>query len=98
MIQPRFALGRRARHVAGAMTALGTAAIVAGLAWDPARTWPGLLVNGFYTLAIALGGVVFLALRYLSGAAWSAVIRRMPEAMIATLPVRAILKRGRLSR
>jgi len=35
--------------------------------------------------------MVFLALQYLSGASWSAGIRRVPEALMAVMPVAAVL-------
>jgi hypothetical protein len=85
-----FVLESGPRHVAHAMIAIGVVAASIGLVGDPQRTWPDLLLNGFYTIAIALAGVVFIALQYLCGAAWSAGIRRIPEAIMAPMPVAAV--------
>jgi len=69
----------------------GAVAITAGLLQDPTRTWSNLLVDGFYVLSIALGGMLFLAIQHLSGAAWSAGMRRVGEAMMGALPVAAAM-------
>ena len=74
-----FVPGVTARRVAWALMTVGAAAAAAGAALIPQRTWADLLLNGFFTIALALGGMVFLALHYLSSAAISASgIRRMP--------------------
>ena len=86
-----FVPGVKARGVAWILATVGTAAAAAGVALMPERTWADLLLNGFYMTALALGGMVFLALHHLSGAAWSAGIRRVPEALMAALPVAALL-------
>lgn len=64
----------------------GTAAMV-GLFVAPERTWPSLLLNGFYVTALALSAVFFLATQRLTGARWSASLRRVPEAFAMALPV-----------
>ena len=51
------------------------------------RVWGNLLVVAFYLLTIALGGSLFIALSYATGAGWSVAFRRIPEAMSKLLPV-----------
>jgi hypothetical protein len=87
----RFTVGARSRTVAWVMVIAGATAAVAGVAADPQRTWPALLLNGYYMLALALAGAVFISLQYLCGASWSANLRRIPEAMMAALPIAALL-------
>jgi len=87
----RFVLGTRSRRVAWLMVTAGAIAAVTGVATDPWHTWPHLLVNGYYLVALALGGPVFLSLHYLSRASWSANIRRVPEAMTSALPLAGLL-------
>lgn len=89
--QRRFVLGTVPRNVACAMVLVGGIAAAIGVAGDPGRTWPELLVNGFYVMTLALAGMVFISLQYLSGAAWCAGIRRIPEAMMSALPIAALL-------
>jgi hypothetical protein len=89
--QERFVVGARARRIAWSFVIGGALAAIAGLAADPHRTWPDLLLNGYYMLALALAGMVFIALEHLCGASWSADIRRVPEAMMSALPTAALL-------
>jgi hypothetical protein len=92
VIEPRrFVLETAPRNVACGLVLAGAVAAAVGVAGDPQRTWPGLLLNGFYMIAVAVAGMVFIALQYLSGAAWCAGIRRIPEAMMSALPVSAVL-------
>src|SRR5215467_8118700 len=79
------------RTASAFLVGAGTLAVGAGLRWAPARTWPNLLLGDMYFLSLALGGAVFLAMQYLSGAGWSAVLRRVAEAMMSGLPVAAVL-------
>ena len=91
MILRTFAIEARSRRAAWVVVAAGAAAAAAGIVLDPQRTWSNLLVNGYYMLALALAGVVFIALQHLCGAAWSANMRRVAEAMMAALPAAAVL-------
>src|ERR1700732_1745528 len=50
-----------------------------GVMVTPERTWPSLLLNGFYFSSLALSAVFFLAVTRLAGARWSAGLRRIPE-------------------
>ncbi len=93
---PSFApFSRTAQSVAVALTALG-AAVLAGLfltggSAGRGRLWTLLLVDDFFFLSLALAGILFLALHYLSSAGWWAVIRRVPEAMMGFVPVAGLL-------
>ena len=73
-----------------AAVALGVVALAA-LAGDRPRLWADLLVDGFFVLSLALAGGLFLAVQYLTRAGWWVVIRRLPEAMMAPLPVAGAL-------
>ena len=74
-----------------ALSVAGLVAIAVGLGRDPARIWTSLLVDGFYVLSLALGGMLFIAVQHLSGAAWSAGMRRVAEALMGALPVAAVM-------
>ena len=74
-----------------ATSVVGLVAIAVGLARDPTRIWTALLVDGFFVLSAALGGMLFIAVQHLSGAAWSAGMRRVAEAMMCALPVAALM-------
>jgi hypothetical protein len=55
------------------------------------RLWPNLLLANIYLLSIGLSGALFISMHFLSGATWSTVLRRVAEAMMAVLPVAAVL-------
>ncbi|MDP9121951.1 MAG: hypothetical protein M3O15_11415, partial [Acidobacteriota bacterium] len=71
---------RAAQAVAAGCVVLGAAAAGLGLLEDGARTWTTLLVNGFFWVALALAGLLFIAIQYLARAGWWVAIRRVPEA------------------
>jgi hypothetical protein len=70
---------------------VGAAALVVGFIGEPQRTWAELLVVGNYLLGLGLGGLLIVALLYVTGARWSDSLRRIPEAMTAVLPLAAAL-------
>jgi hypothetical protein len=70
-----------------AMLAAGIGAAAYGLATVPDRTWPNLLLDGFYVTALAVAATFFLATQRLAGARWSASLRRIPEAFMLGIPV-----------
>jgi hypothetical protein len=64
---------------------LGGAAFVAGLFWAPQRAWANVFLVSNYLIGLALGGLVIVALHYVTGARWSVPLRRLPEALTAAL-------------
>ncbi|MBI4616531.1 MAG: hypothetical protein HY720_23175 [Planctomycetes bacterium] len=69
----------------------GALAFALSLAEDPARSWRVYLASDVYLLSLSLAAAAFLAVERLSKAAWSASIRRVPEAMVAFLPAGCLL-------
>ncbi len=69
------------------MTVLGGIAVIAGIFYDPSRGWASLLMNHFYFMALALGGLFICAIQYATNAMWSAPVRRIAESFSAYLPV-----------
>lgn len=56
------------------------------LAWtfgrgDAPLAWSAYLIGMFFVLGLGVFGVLWLAILYLSGSAWSVTMRRIPEAM-----------------
>jgi hypothetical protein len=76
--------------VCGVLTVLGGAALAAGLLRAPERAWLNVLLVSYYLLSLGLGGLVFVAIQYVTGAGWSVALRRVPEAMAAIIPVAAL--------
>jgi hypothetical protein len=54
------------------------------------RSWANLFVAGNWLLGVGLGGLVLLALHYVTGARWSTPLRRVMDAMSFALPVAAV--------
>jgi hypothetical protein len=69
---------------------LGGVALAAGFMGMPQRAWANLALVSNYLVGLALGGLVFVALHYVTGARWSVALRRVPEALTAVLPVAGI--------
>lgn len=74
--------------------------LAVGAALAPERIWSNLLIATFYLVTLGLGGVLFIALAYVSSAGWNVSFRRVPEAMAvllapASLALLAVLALGR---
>ncbi len=70
--------------------ALGALVFLTGLFVAPERTWASLLLVSFFLLCLGLGGVVFIALHYVTGGTWGVALRRVPEAMSLLIPIGAM--------
>ena len=55
------------------------------------RLWANVWVNSVYFTGIAVAGMFFMSYNYLAQAGWSSIIKRVPEAMPAFLPVMGIV-------
>lgn len=84
-------LSSRTRFAAGFLVGMGVITAVYGIMFAPERTWPNLLLNGFYIVSMGVSAMFFLATQRVTGARWSASLRRVPEAYISVLPAAAIL-------
>jgi hypothetical protein len=70
---------------------VGIAAFAMGLNTDAKRTWFAFVHNHFYFLSLALGGMFFAAIQWITSAMWSAPVRRVGEALTAYLPVALVM-------
>lgn len=64
----------------------GAALFFAGLYFDPEHVWIAFLVGFTLFTGLAVAGPFFLSLLTLSRARWPGQWRRIPEAMVSTLP------------
>lgn len=69
---------------------LGLLTFLTGLFAAPERTWVSYLIVVYYLTGLGIAGLFFIAIQFVAKAGWSAAIRRVPEAMAATLPVAAV--------
>src|SRR3977135_3758406 len=87
MTTPSFQITARARGGALVLLAVGLTAAIFGVITNPERTWPNLLIDGFYVTSLGVSSIFFLAAHRATGARWSASLRRIPEAFMPVLPV-----------
>ncbi len=86
-----FKPSSRNQTIALALVGLGAVVAIYGVIADPKRVWPSLLLNGFYFASLALSALFFISTQRLTGARWSASLRRIPEAFMTALPYGAVL-------
>jgi len=72
------------------LVAFGVVTFLTGLYFDSQRAWADWFLASYFLLQLSLAGIFFVALQYVTGAAWSVGIRRIPEAMALLLPVGAL--------
>lgn len=82
----RLEVSSHTKRVWHALAAAGALAIVFGLFLAPDRIWANVLLASQFLIGLGLGGVFLVAMHYLTGAGWSVVVRRIPEAMTILLP------------
>ncbi len=84
-----FSVSSRARLISIMMMVIGLVSIILGYInlEDANRFWANLLINGLFFTFITLGALFFIALQYATEAAWSQMVRRIYEAILAFLPV-----------
>jgi MFS family permease len=66
---------------------VGAVVLAFGVGFSPIQTWSNLLLVAFFLLTVGLGGAMFVALTYITGAGWHVAFRRVPEAMARILPL-----------
>jgi hypothetical protein len=69
---------------------IGAIAFAAGLSMDTQRTWASFMISHFYFMSLAIGGLFIAAIQWLTGAMWSAPVRRFSESFTAYLPIALI--------
>lgn len=89
-----FAVPGGVRKVAIGLVVAGLALLGAGFAMAGSdgmwRIWADLLIAAFYFLSLSIGGGVVLAILHVTKSGWSAVVRRIPEAITTWLPMAAV--------
>ena len=84
--EPKPRIVSRFRVLAG----IGALTLIAGLFLASQRTWLNLLLVSYYLVGLAVAGMTWIAIQYVSGAHWSTALRRVPEAMTGVLPLGAL--------
>jgi hypothetical protein len=72
------------------LSGIGAATFILGLISDPESTWASYLIVNYYFLSLAIGGVFFLIIQFITQSGWSSAFNRIPEAMMSYIPFAAV--------
>jgi hypothetical protein len=74
-----YTVAKNTKLISYALIAIGLIASALGFVNDSHRAWPSLLINNYYFLAISAFAIFFVALQYVSEAAWAIPFKRVAE-------------------
>ncbi len=73
------------------LSVIGVIATVLGFKENAQRAWGNILVCNYYFLSLAIGASFFAAIQNITQSGWSAMFKRVPEAITAYLPYGSVL-------
>jgi hypothetical protein len=90
-MENQFTLSGKLKQASIALIIVGAIVIVYAFITQPSRAWANLLLNNYYFLSLSIGASFFFALQYISQSGWSAMFKRIPEAMMSYIPYAGII-------
>lgn len=81
-----FVVPAKLKALLTAFIAIGLVSFAIGYSKNPQQLWANFLLNYYFWMMLAAGGVFILAMQYISGARWFIPLRRLAESMVAYLP------------
>ncbi len=87
----QFQFSNRLKTACIILIAIGLISLVYGFFTAAQQTWANILLNNYYFVSLSIGAAFFLALQYITQSGWSAMFKRVPEAMNFYLPAGALL-------
>ena len=90
-MENKVIISSKFKNIAFGLMGIGIIALIVGFIDNPQRTWANYLLNSYYFLSLAIGASFFLAIQYITQSGWSAMFRRVPEAIGSFVPVGVIL-------
>ena len=84
-------ISKKYNYLAFGLFALGLLALAYGLFTDSNRTWANILLNNYYFLSLTVGATFFFCIQYITQSGWSAMFRRVPEAIMNYLPYAGVV-------
>ncbi|RLD78250.1 MAG: hypothetical protein DRJ07_13470, partial [Bacteroidetes bacterium] len=91
MMENRYTVSPKLKYTSFALMAIGVIALGIGFSTGADRAWANVLLNSYYFLSLAVGASFFLAIQYITQSGWSAMFKRIPEAMGTFIPVGAVI-------
>jgi len=89
-MEERLVISNKFKMLTYALIAVGVISFALGFIVDAERTWANYLLNNYYFVSLAVGAAFFGAIQYITQSGWSAMFKRVPEAMVAYLPFAAV--------
>ncbi len=90
-MEKEFKISAKLKILSIGMIIIGVLALAIAFTQDPDRAWANVLLNNYTFLSIVIGATFFYAIQYISQSGWSAMFKRIPEAIGGFMPVIAIL-------
>lgn len=95
----KITIGDDAKKLSNVALGVGIACLFGGVALgmgDQKKFFLSYIVAFMYVLTLGLGTLWFVAIQHLTGARWSAVVRRVPEILASNMWIIAVLALGLL--
>jgi len=89
-MEERVVISNRFKMLTYVLMGVGVVSFALGFIFDSERTWANYLLNNYYFVSLAVGAAFFGAIQYITQSGWSAMFKRVPEAMVAYLPFAAV--------
>ena len=89
-MEDRLTLSNKFKILTYVLIGVGVVSFALGFVFDAERTWANYLLNNYYFVSLAIGAAFFAAIQYITQSGWSAMFKRVPEAMVAYLPFAAV--------
>ena len=86
-----YTVTKNTKLISYVLMAIGLVAIVFGFINDAHRAWPSLMVNNYFFLGISAFAIFFIALQYVSEAAWAIPFKRVAEGITSYFLVGGII-------
>lgn len=84
-----YTFSDKTKKICYGLMGVGILSVIYGLisGAEGQRIWANVLVNSFFFMAIAVGATFFMALQYVTEAAYAVVVKRVYEAISTYLPI-----------
>jgi len=89
-MEERVVISNRFKMLTYVLMGVGVVSFALGFIFDSERAWANYLLNNYYFVSLAVGAAFFGAIQYITQSGWSAMFKRVPEAMVAYLPFAAV--------
>ncbi len=90
-METNLIISKRYNYTAFALIAVGLLSVAYGLLSDPTRTWANVLLSNYFFISLTMGAGFFFCLQYITQSGWSAMFRRVPEAIMGFIPFAGLI-------